>query len=166
MRDQLPLPEDPQEERGPRPGQLRPTPPAVLAAWGAVGIVVGWLGRPLTERVFGVSPTVSWVPALLFAFVAAILAGTARNTSRAMKGRTERPEAHRMVNRFVLGRATALVGAVMTGVYLGYAVAWLGISAELGGQRITRSLVAAVAALAMTVAAVALERACRISSEE
>lgn len=166
MRDQLPAPEEPHKDQGPRPGQLRPLPPAALAAWGVAGVVLGWAARPLSERVLGVAPTVSWVPALLFAFVAAILIGIARNTSRAMKGRAQRPEAHHMVNRFVLGRACALVGAVMAGAYLGYAVSWLGIPAELGRQRMLRSVVTAVTALAMTAGAVALERACRIRSEE
>lgn len=135
-------------------------------AWGIGGLVLGWVARPVTGRLLGVAPTVTWVPALMFGFVAAILAGTARSTGRALKGRTERPDASRMVNRFVLGRACALVGAVMAGAYLGYAVSWLGIPAELAGQRMVRAAVAAVTAGVMTGAAVALERACRIRSDD
>ena len=45
----------------------------------------------------------------------------------------------------MLARACALVGALVAGGYLGYALSWVGVSAELADQRVVRSLVAALA---------------------
>jgi hypothetical protein len=71
-----------------------------------------------------------------------------------------------MVNRFVLARACALVGALVGGFYLGFALSWLGQGSELAGDRMLRSAVAALGAAAMTLAAVLLERACRVRSDD
>jgi len=40
-------------------------------------------------------------------------------------------------------------------------VSWLGLEAELAGQRMGRSLLAGLAGLLITIAALVLERACR-----
>lgn len=148
----------------PEPGRLRPVPVATLAGWAGAGVVVGWLVRPISERWSGSAPVVTWVPALALLFVAAVLATTARATRRAMRGERERPDAQRMVNRFVLARACALVGAVVAGIYLGFALSWIGNGSDLAAQRILRAAAAAAGAVAMTTAAVLLERACRVGS--
>ena len=69
------------------------------------------------------------------------------------------------MNRLVLARASALVGALLAGGYAGYAVSWLGVDAALADQRIWRSLVAAAAGVGIVVTAVLLERACRVRSD-
>ncbi len=56
--------------------------------------------------------------------------------------RHERLEPHQAVNRLVLARACALVGALVAGGYLGYALSWLGVDAELARQRAWRSVAA------------------------
>ena len=48
----------------------------------------------------------------------------------------ERLEPHQAVNRLVLARACALVGALVAGGYVGYALSWVGVDAELAGQRV------------------------------
>ena len=58
------------------------------------------------------------------------------------------------------------VGALVAGGYVGYAVSWLGVDAELADQRAWRSLVAAIAGVAITIAALLLERACRVRSDD
>ena len=72
---------------------------------------------------------------------------TAWHTWRAVHVRGERLEPHQAVNRLVLGRASALVGALVAGGYAGYAVSWVGSEAELAGQRMLRSALAAVCGL-------------------
>lgn len=164
MRDQPPFPPEDEEDRRPQPGTLRPVTPAALAVWATVGLVVGWLTHPVGERLTGVAPHITWLPALALAFVAAILGATARSTHRAMRGQRDRPSAQQMVNRFVAARASELAGSLVAGGYLGYALSWLGLDAPLGPQRMVRAAVAALAAVAMVAAAVLLERACRTGS--
>lgn len=157
-------PESPHHEDPTPSGTLRPLPPGLLTGAAVVGLVAGWLLHPLTERMGNVAPTVSWTQGLVLFFVAAILAATARVTWRSVQGRGTPAEPHRMVNRLVLARACAIVGALTAGGYVGYAVSWLGDRASLAGERIAGSLVAAVGGLAVMVAALLLERACRIRS--
>ena len=60
------------------------------------------------------------------------------------------------MNRLVLARACALVGALVAGGYLGYAISWIGVDAELAEPAgLVARVAAAVAGVAMTIAAVA-----------
>jgi len=147
-------------------GRLRPTSPAALTAWAGVGLVGGWLLRPVAERVQGTAPIVTWLQPLALLIVAAILAATAWTTWRSLHVRREYLEPHRAVNRLVLARACALVGALVAGGYAGYAVAWLGIDTELAQQRVWRSALGALAGGLVTGAALFLERACRVRSDD
>jgi hypothetical protein len=124
-------------------------------------MVGGWLLRPLTERFGGTAPVVTWLQVFVLFFLAGLLAVTAWVTWRHLQVRREWLEPHRAVNRLVMAKASAVVGALMAGGYAGYAVSWLGLEAELAGQRIARSLLAGLAGLLVTIAALVLERACR-----
>jgi len=166
VRDQPPLPELEPEDDSDRPGRLRPVPPGALVGWTVVGLAVGWFVHPLSERWRGAAPNVSWLPSVALLFVGVFLLFTARSTARAMRGEGERPPGHQMVNRFVLARACALVGAFFAGGYAGYALSWVGDEAGLATDRLLRSAAAAVAAVLMTVGAVLLERACRTRSDD
>lgn len=150
----------------PSDGRLRPTSPGAVTAWAVVGLVGGWLLRPLAERVQGTAPIVTWLQPLALLFVAAILGATAWITWRTVHVRREYLEPHRAVNRLVLGRACAFVGALVAGGYAGYAVAWLGVDTDLATQRVWRSAVGAVGGVAIAISALLLERACRVRSED
>lgn len=129
-----------------------------------VGLVLGWLLHPLTDRL-GNPPVVTWLQPLALAFVAAVLAGTAYLTHRTLHVHHDRLEPHRAVNRLVLARACVVVGGLVTGGYFGYAVSWLGVRAELADERLLRSALAGLAGAAIVVAALLLERACRVRSD-
>lgn len=160
-----PGPDDDNREPPDPEGRLRPTSYGLLAAWGVGGLVLGWLWKRVSEEVTGNAPVVSWAqPAALWLVAVAVLI-TWWQTHRAVQVRRERLEPHRAVNRLVLARAAALVGALVAGGYAGYALAWIGDPAELAGQRILRSVVAVVAGVAMVVGALLLERACRVRRE-
>lgn len=73
---------------------------------------------------------------------------------------------HQAVNRLVLARACAIVGSLMLGGYLGYALSWVGNAAELADDRVLRSGAASIGGLLVVVAALLLERACRVGSDE
>lgn len=150
----------------PGPGRLRPTSPAAVSAWACVGLVAGWALRPVAERVQGTAPLVTWLQPLALFFVAAILGATAWFTWRALHVHRTYLEPHRAVNRFVLARSCALVGALVAGGYAGYALTWLGVESDLGTQRVWRSALAAVGGVAITITAVLLERACRVREED
>ena len=153
-------PEDPDD---PEPtGTLQPTSPGVVTAWGVVGLVGGWLLHPLSEEVRGQALLVQWVQPAALLLLAVAVGITAWHTWRAVQVRHERLEPHRAVNRLVLGRAAALVGALVAGGYAGYAVSWLGSEAELADQRMLRSAVAALAGGLVVLGGLVLERACRV----
>lgn len=145
----------------PEGGTLRPTSVVGLAVWAIVGLVVGWLFHPLAERV-GTPPVVTWAQPVTLLLVAAVVGAGAWSTWRVVHVRRERLLPHQAVNRLVLARASAYVGALAAGGYLGYGLSWLGDQAELADQRLGRSLVAAAAGLLLVVAALLLERSCRV----
>ena len=158
-------PEEPQEEETPAV-RLRPTTPGALTAWTAVGLVGGWLLRPVAERVNGTAPIVTWLQPFALLFVAAVLGTTAWLTWRVLHVRREYLEPQRAVNRLVLARSCALVGALVAGGYAGYALAWLGVDTGLAQQRVWRSAVGALAGALVTSTALLLERACRVRSDD
>ena len=155
---------DPSDDE-PSGGNLRPTSAGPLVGWGGVGLVGGWLLHPVADAVRGTAPIVTWTQVLALGLMAALLLATAIRTWREVHVRRERLEPQRAVNRLLLARASALVGALVAGGYLGYAISWIGVDADLAAQRAWRSVAAAVGGVAMTMTAVALERACRVRSD-
>lgn len=160
-------------EPDPGPGRLRTTGPGLIAGWALSGLVLGRLVRPLLTELDRTAPQIGWVQAGVLYLVAAILAAVARATHRVLQPGPDglRPVAdglapHQAVNRLVLAKACALVGALATGGYLGYALSWVGASAELGDERILVSLVAAGGAALTVLGSLLLERACRVRDEE
>lgn len=150
----------------PSSGRLGQTPRGALAAALVVGLVGGWLVRRVASYVGSPAPLVTWSQALVLFLGAAILGVTAWHTRRVLDGAQLRPEPHRLVNRLVLARACALAGSLVAGGYLGYAVSWLGVGAELAGQRVIRSVLAGLGGLLVLVMALLLERACRVRSAD
>ena len=137
-----------------------------MTAWAVAGLVGGWLLHPVAERLSGTAPVVTWLQPVALFLVAAIVGGAAWATWRAVQVRREWLEPQRAVNRLLLARSCALVGALVAGGYLGYAVSWVGVDSALAGQRGWRSVTGAVAGALIVVAALLLERACRIRSED
>ena len=158
-------PHDDEEPSDPE-GSLRPTSYVTITVWAVIGLILGWLWHPVAERINGTAPVVSWAQPAALWLIAVVVGSTAWQTHRAVQVRHERLEPHRAVNRLVLGRAAALVGALVAGGYAGYAVSWIGDPAELAGQRILRSVVAVAAAITITVSALLLERACRVQKRD
>ena len=166
MRDPVYDDHDPDEELPPPEGTLRPLSIGVVAAWAAVGVLFGVLWKPVSERLAGTAPVVSWAQPAALWLVAVVMGTTWWQTHRAVQVRRERLEPHRAVNRLVLARAGALVGGLVAGGYAGYALSWVGDPAELAGQRIVRSLVCVVGGVVIVVGALLLERACRVKKDD
>ncbi len=156
---------DPSDEQ-PSEGHLQPTSAGLVTAWAVAGLVGGWLLHPVAERINGTAPVVTWLQPIALFLVAAILGAAAWATWRAVQVRREWLEPQRAVNRLLLARSCALVGALVGGGYLGYAVSWVGSDSALAGERGWRSVAGAVAGALIVVAALLLERACRTPSED
>jgi hypothetical protein len=172
-RDFPPAPDDqdPEEPEKPGPGHVRTTGAGALVTFALIGLVLGWLLRPIAVRLWGVAPTVGWTPVLALLLGAAILGAVAWSTYRDLHpkkpGRPPRVlEPHQAVNRLVLAKACALAGAMVAGGYFGYALSWWRVSeAELAGERMMHSLTAGVAGVSIVAAALWLERACRVRGD-
>lgn len=130
------------------------------------GLLLGWVLHPVAESLRGTAPVVTWVQPLTLLLVALLLSGIAWSTHRTVQVRHERLQPHQAVNRLVLARACALVGALLAGGYLGYAVSWLSIDSDLAEQRLVRSLLTGAFGLVITAASLLLERACRVRGDD
>jgi F0F1-type ATP synthase assembly protein I len=162
-REDLPEPGDP--DGSPPEGHVGPTGPGTVVGSTLVGLVLGWLVRPVSVRLDGTAPTVGWLPVVTLGFVAAVIGWVAWSTYRLIHRRRERLEPHKAVNRLVLAKACAVTGALVAGAYVGYAVSWLGLTdAALARERVVHSLLAALAAALLVVGSLLLERACRVRS--
>ena len=146
----------------PQPGNLRPTAVPTLLGWAVAGLIGGWLVHWGCDRLGTVPPLVSAAQPLALLLLAAILGYVAWVTHRAVHVRKERLEPHQALNRLVLARACAQVAALVAGGYVGYALSWIGDPAELGDERMVRSFIAAGCAVVAVIAALLLERACRV----
>ncbi|GHJ58592.1 hypothetical protein NOK12_11100 [Nocardioides sp. OK12] len=159
----------PEQPPGRPPGQgwgRAPASPALLTAAVVVGLVAGWLARPVSTAWLGSAPVVTWVQPTLLAMLALVIGVTARHTHTALQVRREPMEPHRAVNRLAFGRASAYVGALVGAGYAGYALSWLGLNAELAGQRMLWSGLAALAGVGVVACGLLLERACRVPGDD
>ncbi|MBA2549725.1 MAG: DUF3180 domain-containing protein [Nocardioidaceae bacterium] len=147
--------------------RLRPTSAPTLAVSAIVGLFCGGLVRPVVESGGGVAPPVGLTSALALVFLSALLFTLAWGTHRRLHTQLRSLDWNHAVNLLVLGKATALVGALVAGGYLGYAYSFApSWDSPLGRDRVIHSLLAAVAAALVMVAGVALERACRVPGDD
>lgn len=150
------------EELEPPRGRVQPTGPGPLVTLGVIGLVVGWAVRPVCLRLGYAEPTISLALVGLLVFAAAIIGGSAYLTRRTVLRDRFALAPHQAVNRLVLGKACALVGALLAGFYFGFALAHLGVSGPAADSRLWRSALAGIGATTVTVAALLLEHACRV----
>lgn len=160
--------DDGDDGREPRPaGHVRTTSAGAVIGFALLGLVLGWLLRPVGIWLNGTAPTVGWLPVLALAFVALVIFSVAWSTYRALHRRRELLEPQHAVNRLVLAKSCALAGALVAGGYFGYALSWVGLTeAELARQRVERALLGGVAGVALVVGSLLLERACRVSRDD
>jgi hypothetical protein len=157
-------PDQDPDDRPPPTGRVRTTSAAAVAGFAVVGLVLGWLLRPVSVEINGTAPTVSWLPAVTLLFVALIMGWLAWSTFRTVHRRRGHLEPHHAVNRLVLAKACALTGSLVAGGYFGYALSWLGLTeAALARQRVVHSVIAGAAGVLLVTGSLLLERACRVS---
>lgn len=154
------LPPDPPEDEEEPQGSLRPLGPGPVVLLGLVGLVGGWLVRQVALRLDRVAPHVPPLSVAAIFFAAAIVLVAAWGTWRTVHRMGRRLPAHQMVNRFVLARTCALVGALVLGGYAGNGISHLGVGES--AREVWWSLGAAAGGLVLMVSGLLLERACRV----
>ena len=147
----------------PGPGRLRRTPPRALVMAALFGAVVGW-GVVTTADLLGLTPPlVPWLtPAALW--VAAIVIGClAWALHRRLRVRRLRIDPSQAVTYLALAKASALAGAFVAGGYLAFGIMFVGRwQAESPRERVIRSGVAVLAAVALMIGGLLMERACEV----
>jgi hypothetical protein len=156
----------PPEPPSPDPRRLGTTGTRTLTTLALLGLVAGWALRPVCMALGNPAPRVGWLQVSALYLVAAILLYLARATHRAVQQRRHQLRPHEAVNRLVLAKSCALVGALVAGGYLGYALTWVGVDAELAPERIVHSLAAVGGAVLSVVGSLLTERACRVRGDD
>lgn len=147
--------------------QVTSTPRRALVVAALFGGLAGWLLAVTTAALDVVPPSIPWSAPVGLIIVAALVGALAWSTHQQLQVRRERMEASRAVAFLVLGKASALGGALVAGGYLGYALSFVArFDAEGPRERVIRSLVAIVGGLGLTVAGLLLERACRVPQDD
>ncbi len=155
--------DDDREEPPDPTGRLRPTSYAVVTAWAAGGLVLGWLWQPggrgaQRHRAAGLLGP------------ARRRCGWWRSPSASRGGRPTGPCRSGASGWSRTARSTGWCspargrwwGRWWPAATPGTPLSWIGDPAELAGQRILRSAVAVLAGIAMVVFALLLERACQV----
>ena len=144
-------------------GSVDLTPVRALAVSAAVGALAGWLVVVVANAFDLLPPRIPWSAPIGLVVFAALVGVLAYTTHQRIQVRRERMEPQRAVAFLVLGKASALAGALVAGGYLGFALMFLTrFDAANPRDRVIRSAVAVVAGLALCIAGLRLERACKV----
>jgi len=153
--------------QAPSGNRVTSTPTRALVVAALFGGLAGWLLAVTTSAMDVVPPSIPWSAPIGLFVVGALVGALARSTHQQIQVRRERMEPQRAVAFLVLGKASALGGALVAGGYLGYALSFVGrFEADGPRERVIRSLVAMVGGIALGAAGLLLERACRVPYDE
>jgi uncharacterized protein DUF3180 len=147
----------------PTGGSIDLTPLRALVVAALFGGLAAWLLVVVLNAFDLTPPEVPWTAPIGLVVVAALVGGLAYTTHQRIQVRRERMEPSRAVGLLVLGKASALAGALVAGGYLAYALMFVArLDAVAPRDRVIRSAVAVLACLALCGVGLLLERACRV----
>jgi drug/metabolite transporter (DMT)-like permease len=148
-------------------GSVKLTPFRALVVAALFGGLAGWL-LVVTANAFDlIPPEVPWTAPIGLILLAALVGALAYSSHQRIQVRRERMEPSRAVAFLVLGKASALAGALVAGGYFGFALMFLTrIDAVAPRDRVIRSGVAVLAGIALCTTGLLLERACKIPGED
>jgi Protein of unknown function (DUF3180) len=159
-------PSDQSNRPAPQRPRMAPTRPSTLVVAGLAALAVAWL---LISRFYSDFRELPWLPIAVSAALA-VLEGFLAYTTRARIERRpgREPVEPLAVARFVvLAKASSLTGALFAGFYAGLLI-WLLVEQARSGAADARTsdlptaAAGVIGALALTAAALWLERACRV----
>jgi hypothetical protein len=151
----------------PSGGSIRTTPPRALAVAALFGGLTGWLLYAAANSFDFTPPQVPWTAPVGLIVIAALIGIFAYTTHARIQVRRERMDPQRAVALLVLGKASALAGALVAGGYFSYALMFVTrLDADAPRDRVIRSAVAVLAGVGLAVAGLLLERACRVPRGE
>jgi hypothetical protein len=153
-------------EPAPQRPRMGPTRPATLVVAGLAAMAFAWL---LISRFYGEIKELPWLPIVISAALAVLEGFLAVNTRARLERKPGRePVEPLAVARFVvLAKASSLASAMFTGFYAGMLSWLLTEQARLGptdarSSDIPTAAAGVLASVALVVAALWLERACRV----
>ena len=151
----------------PRPsGSVELTPPRALVVAGLFGGLVGWVIGATAEAFDLVAPPVPWTAPVGLALIVALVGALAYSTWQRVQVRRQRIDPQRAVAFLVLGKASALAGALVAGVYFGFALRYVTrLDAAGPRERVIASAACVVAGLALCAVGMLLERACKVPGD-
>lgn len=142
---------------------MRPTRVPVLLAVVAATALVAW---PVASRLYSALSPLPRLAVVSLLLLAVALAFSARLLSARMRGAPGTRPVHPLdvARTAALAKASSLAGAVVTGAYLGVAIAAARARPVLvvAGDDLVSALLGAAAGVALVLAALALERVCRV----
>jgi lysylphosphatidylglycerol synthetase-like protein (DUF2156 family) len=151
----------------PSGGSIKITPPRALAVAALFGALAGWLVVAAANSFDLVAPQVPWTAPVGVFLIAALVGVIAYSTHQRIHVRRQRIEPQRAVAFLVLGKASALAGALVAGGYLTYALLFVTrLEAVAPRDRVIKSAVATIAGVVLVVAGLLLERACRVPKSD
>ena len=150
----------------PSGGSVNLTPFRALIVAAVFGGLAGWLVVVIANAFDLIPPEVPWTAPIGLILVAALVGALAYATHQRIQVRRERIEPQRAVALLVLGKASALAGALVAGGYFAFALMFLTrLDAAAPRDRVIRSAVAIVAGVALCIMGLLLERACKVPTE-
>lgn len=146
---------------------VRRTSALSLTVTGGTGLVAGRLLRTVIESFDATAPRVGWSAAVTLLVAAGVVGGFAWNTWQSLHKRGERMTSDHGIKMLALAKASSLVGALVSGGYLGYALAFAdAFDTPLGKERVIHSGLAGIAGLLVMTAALLLERALQVPGDD
>jgi H+/Cl- antiporter ClcA len=150
----------------PSGGSVNLTPFRALIVAAVFGGLAGWLVVVIANAFDLIPPEVPWTAPIGLILVAALVGALAYATHQRIQVRRERIEPQRAVALLVLGKASALAGALVAGGYFAFALMFLTrLDAAAPRDRVIRSAVAIVAGVVLCIMGLLLERACKVPTE-
>lgn len=146
---------------------VQPTQPSALFVAALFGGLAGWL-VVVAAKALGLSqPGVPWSAPITVWVTAIAVGGLAYATHQRIQVQRRYIEAQRAVAYLVLGKASALAGALIAGGYAVFGMLFIArIDADLPRDRVIRSAVAVGAGIALAIAGLLLERACKVPGSD
>jgi len=135
----------------------------LVASWVAFGLVLGLLVVRFSEH----PPRIGWSAAVTLFVVSLVVLAAAWNTWQSLHKKKQRMTSDHAAKMLALSRSCVIVGALFLGGYAGFALSFVDdLDTQFGRERAVHAGVAALAALVLLVAALLLERACRLPEDD